>query len=98
MQSRNPPDAIVCANDRTASFAIRTLGAIGLNVPRDVRVSGFDDQTYARRSRIPLTTVRQPCAEIGKVAIRTLVERILHRDLPPREILLSATLVKRASA
>ena len=60
--------------------------------------SGFDDQVYARRSRIPLTTVRQPCAEIGKVAIRTLVERILHRDLPPREILLSATLVKRASA
>ena len=36
--------------------------------------------------------------EIGKVAIRALVERILHRDLPPREILLSATLVKRASA
>lgn len=98
MQSRNPPDAIVCANDRTASFAIRTLGAIGLDVPGDVRVSGFDDQVYARRSKIPLTTVRQPCAEIGKVAIRALVERILHRDLPPREILLSATLVKRASA
>ena len=45
-----------------------------------------------------LTTVRQPCAELGKVALRTLIERILHRDLPPREVLLSATLVKRVSA
>ena len=98
MQGRNPPDALVCANDRTASFAIRTLAAIGLNVPKDVRVSGFDDQAYARRSRIPMTTVRQPCAEIGKVALRALVERILHRDLPPREILLAAELVRRRSA
>ena len=95
MQGRNPPDAIVCANDRTASFAIRTLDAIGLKVPEDVQVSGVDDLAYARGSKIPLTTVRQPCADIGKVALRTLVERILHRDLPPREILLPAEVVVR---
>ena len=98
MQGRNPPDAIVCANDRTASFVIRTLEAIDLKVPKDVRVAGFDDLAYARGSKVPMTTVRQPCAELGKVALRTLIERILHRDLPPREILLSATLVKRVSA
>ena len=97
MQGRNPPDAIVCANDRTASFVIRSLGAIGIRVPKDVRVSGFDDLAYARGSRTPLTTVRQPCAELGRVALRTLVERILHRDLPPREILLEPELVVRAS-
>lgn len=97
MQGRNPPDAVVCANDRTASFVIRTLEAIGLKVPKDVRVSGFDDLSYARGSKVPLTTVRQPCAELGKVALRTLVERILHRDLPPREILLQPELVVRAS-
>lgn len=98
MEGRNPPDAIVCANDRTASFVIRTLDAIGLNVPKDVRVSGFDDLAYSLGSKVPLTTVRQPCAEIGRVALRTLVERILHRDLPPREILLAAELVRRRSA
>ena len=98
MQGRNPPDAIVCANDRTASFVIRTLEAIGLKVPKDVRVAGFDDLAYARGSKVPMTTIRQPCAELGKVALRTLIERILHHDLPPREILLSATLVKRVSA
>ena len=98
MEDRNPPDAIVCANDRTASFVIRTLDAIGLKVPDDVRVSGFDDLAYSLGSKVPLTTVRQPCAEIGRVALRTLVERILHRDLPPREILLAAELVRRRSA
>ena len=98
MQGRNPPDAVVCANDRTATFVIQTLAAIGLKVPKDVRVSGFDDQVYAQRSRIPLTTVRQPCAELGRVALRTLVERILHHDLPPREILLASQLVRRKSA
>ena len=95
LEGRDPPDAIVCANDRTASFVLRTLDAIGLKVPRDVRVSGFDDLAYARGSKTPLTTMRQPCAELGRVALRTLVERILHRDLPPRKILLSAELVRR---
>ena len=98
MKGRNPPDAIVCANDRTATFVVQTLAAVGLKVPKDVRVSGFDDQTYARRSKIPLTTVRQPCAELGRVALRTLVERILHHDLPPREILLMSQVVRRRSA
>ena len=98
MQGRNPPDAIVCANDRTAMFVMRTLSSIGLKVPADVKVSGFDDLTYARKSSVPLTTVRQPCEEIGRVALQTLVERILHHDLPPREILLSVELVERVSA
>jgi len=98
MEGRNPPDAIICANDRTASFVIQTLNAIGLKVPEDVRVTGFDDLAYARGSKTPLTTVRQPCAELGRVALRTLVERILHRDLPPREILLPAQLIRRRTA
>ena len=98
MQGRNPPDAIVCANDRTASFVMRTLAAIGLKVPGDVRVAGFDDLAFARDSKPPLTTIRQPCAELGRVALQTLVERILHRDLPPRKILLTAELVRRRTA
>ena len=97
MRGRNPPDAIVCANDRTGSFAVRTLASIGLKVPQDVRIAGFDDLNYASHSRVPLTSIRQPCTDLGRVALRTLVERILHRDLPPREILLPAELVKRRS-
>ena len=98
LQGRNPPDAVICANDRTATFVVQTLAAIGLKVPKDVRVSGFDDQVYAHRSRVPLTTVRQPCEELGRVVLRTLVERILHHDLPPREILLATEVIRRKSA
>ena len=98
MQGRNPPEAIVCANDRTASFVIQTLSAIGLKVPEDVRVSGFDDLAYARGSKTQLTTMRQPCEELGRVALRTLVERILHPELPPRKILLTAELIRRKTA
>ena len=97
MEGRTPPDAIVCANDRTATFVIRTLSAIGLKVPRDVRVSGFDDLAYARKTKVPLTTMRQPCEELGTVALHALVERILHRELPPREILLTPELIRRRS-
>lgn len=95
---RNPPDAVVCANDRTAMFVMRTLEAIGFEVPRDVRVSGFDDLMYAHMAKVPLTTMRQPCSDIGRIAVKTLVERIIHRDLPAREIMLSAELVVRSSS
>ena len=97
MRGDRAPDAIVCANDSTAAFVERTLGAIGLAVPDDVLVAGIDDVSCARGAKVPLTTFRQPCDEIGKVAIRTLVERILHRDLPARQILLTTELVERRS-
>lgn len=98
MHARNPPDAIICSNDKTATFVIRTLKAIGIPVPDEVRVSGFDDQLYASRSTIPLTTMHQPCAELGSVALHTLIERILNCNLPPREIMLRAELVRRCTA
>jgi len=97
MRGRNPPDAIVCGNDCTAAFVERTLDEVGFSVPDDVMVSGFDDIAFAKSAKVPLTTFRQPCDDIGRVAIRTLVERILHPDLPPRQILLAAEMVERLS-
>ncbi len=97
LQGLNPPDAIICANDRTANFVTRALTALDLKVPEDVRIAGFDDLSYACRAKVPLTTVHQPCEDLGRVALRTLVERILHPDLPPREILLSAQIIHRRS-
>ena len=92
-----PPDALVCANDRTAAFVERTLEAVGMRVPEDVLVSGVDDMACARSAKVPITTFRQPCEEIGKMAMRTLVERILHRDMPAVQMLLATELVERRS-
>ena len=52
---------------------------------------------YAGLLPVPLTTLRQPCHEIGVSAMRAMVDRAAQPDLPPREILLHGTLIVRES-
>src|SRR5205814_998587 len=91
------PDAMVCANDRTAARLMQTLGAIGRAVPADVRLTGIDDSEVANLLPVPLTTLRQPTRAIGDAAISAMLERIARPSLPPRDILLPCELVIRAS-
>lgn len=69
----------------------------GLRVPADIGLAGFDDIQLAAPMTPPLTTIHQPCNEIGAVAYETLIGRILNPALPVREICLSAPLVVRES-
>jgi GntR family transcriptional regulator of arabinose operon len=92
------PDAIICANDVTAAQLIATLGELRLRVPDDIRVTGFDDIRHASLITPALTTVRQPCTELGILAAKTLMRRILDPNTPPHTILLHAPLVVRKSA
>jgi DNA-binding LacI/PurR family transcriptional regulator len=94
---RPRPDGIVCANDFTAAQLLRTLDGLKVSVPRDVRLVGIDDVKYASLLPVPLTTVHQPCAEIGTTAIATMLERLRHPKMPPRDVLLDVHLVVRAS-
>jgi DNA-binding LacI/PurR family transcriptional regulator len=94
---RDAPDAIVCASDRTAAVLLQALGAAGRRVPGDVRVAGIDDVEYASLLPVPLTTLRQPCREIGMAAVAAMLDRVRQPDLPPREILLHGSLVVRES-
>lgn len=91
------PDAIICANDVTAARLLATLNAIGVRVPEDLRLASFDDVQYARLLSPPLTTIHQPCEQIGAVAVQALLQRLREPDTPPREILLDAPLVIRRS-
>jgi len=91
------PEAIVCANDITAAMLIRTLTNMGLNVPRDLRVVGFDDLRYATLLPVALTTIHQPCRQIGRVAMQMMMERINDPSLPPRQTYLPTRLVVRES-
>jgi len=91
------PDAIVCSNDIAAGWLLKTLKKLGVVVPGDVMVAGFDDVHAADRMKPPLTSVRQPCFEIANMAFKALLERMSNSDLPPREILLDTTLVVRKS-
>ena len=91
------PDAIVCSNDIAANMLAKTLAKLGLRIPDDVMLTGFDDVELARGMNPPLTTIRQPCFEIASMAFRTLLERMAKPNIPPREILLDTKLVVRAS-
>jgi GntR family transcriptional regulator, arabinose operon transcriptional repressor len=90
-------DGFVCANDFTAAQLLRTLDQLKVSVPRDVRLVGVDDVKYASLLPVPLTTVHQPCAEIGRMAIAAMLERLIHPKMPPRDVLLDFRLVVRAS-
>jgi len=91
------PDGFVCANDFTAAQLLKTLDALGVSVPDDVRMAGFDDVKYASLLSVPLTTIHQPCADIGAVAIGAMLERLRSPKMPPRDILLNFHLVVRDS-
>ena len=97
MRGRMRPDAIVCDSDTTAAILLQTLNKIGGSVPDDVLVSGFDDVGIAKLTMPQLTTIHQPCAEIGEQAFRRLLGRIANPRQAPMEILLRAPLVARES-
>jgi DNA-binding LacI/PurR family transcriptional regulator len=92
------PEAVICANDRTAARLMHTLLDLGYAVPRDVRLVGIDDVDYAALLPVPLTTLRQPTREIGAAALAAMLDRVAKADLPTRDILLQGTLVVRKSS
>jgi DNA-binding LacI/PurR family transcriptional regulator len=97
LMKAQPPEAIVCANDRTAAHLMHTLLELGYAVPGDVRLAGIDDLDYASLLPVPLTTLRQPTHAIGAAALSAMLDRIALRDLPTRDILLHGQLVVRRS-
>ncbi len=92
-----PFTAIFAQNDQMAVGAIRALRETGLCVPDDVSIIGFDDIPLASYFDPPVTTLRQPMEETGRQAARLLVETIQNPGHPPKQILLHARLVERAS-
>ena len=92
------PEAVVCANDRTAAHLMRTLLDLGHDVPGDIRLVGVDDLDYASLLPVPLTTLRQPTREIGTAALAAMLDRVSRTELPTRDILLHGTLVVRRSS
>jgi DNA-binding LacI/PurR family transcriptional regulator len=91
------PDGIVCANDLTAARLMHELLKLGFRVPEDVRIAGINDVKYARFLPVPLTTLRQPCQELGAAAMKVMLERLDSPDAPARDVLLDCELVVRQS-
>jgi len=92
------PQAFVCANDRSAGQLMQTLLALGRRIPQDIRVVGIDDVGYAQLLPVPLTTMHQPCREIGMAAMAAMLERLARPEIPARDVRLESRLVIRASS
>lgn len=90
-------DGFVCSNDRIAGYLMAKLLAKGLRIPQDVRIVGIDDVRYASLLPVPLTTIHQPCREIGESALHMMLQRIAHPKMPVQEVLLDCELVIRES-
>ena len=97
MMKRWQPTAMVCANDTTAGRLMQSLAKLGLRVPDDVSIVGIDDVRYASLLPVPLTTVRQPCREIGIAAMTAMRERVKRPDMPTRDIFVETRLIVRDS-
>lgn len=101
MREPRPPTAIFCANDLMAIGAIEALKQLGLRVPEDVSVIGYDDQEIARHTHPPLTTVVLPNYELGRWAVETLLQEEQNRSagapVRHRTVKLDGPLIERAS-
>jgi DNA-binding LacI/PurR family transcriptional regulator len=97
---RELPTAVFCFNDMTAIGALRCLHNSGIRVPEQISVVGFDDLPIASFVEPPLTTIRQPKAEMGQRAAAMLLELMRGGGADPgsAEIRVPGTLVVRRSA
>jgi len=94
-----PPDAVFVANDHMAFAVMDVLRFdLGISVPGDVSVVGYDDVALAAWRSYDLTTVRQPANQMVAQAIDILITRIDQRQTPPRRVMLDGPLMIRGSA
>ena len=92
-----PPTAIFACNDLMAFGVLYAAHELGLEVPQQLSVVGFDDINLSSFSIPRLSTVAQPKYEIGRRAALRLVERIKNKELPPYREVLKTRLVIRDS-
>jgi LacI family transcriptional regulator len=94
----DPPSAIFAFNDNTAIGAMRVARERGLRVPEDISIVGFDDSEQSAIVYPSLTTVRQPLAEMGRMAVSLLVRLLESRAIQGIGIELQTRLVVRESS
>lgn len=91
------PTAIFAANDVTALGVLEVAEGLGLQIPADLSLVGYDDISYASLPRIQLTTIAQPAVEMGQIAANWLFEALANPEIPKMQRILSPRLVVRST-
>lgn len=98
LKLNEPPTAIFCGNDLIAVGALEAVTELGLQVPRDISVMGYDDQELARYTHPPLSTLVLPNYEMGRRAAEALIDLAIHRKaITPMTLKIDGPLVRRES-
>ncbi|MFD8544623.1 LacI family DNA-binding transcriptional regulator [Streptomyces sp. NPDC059649] len=93
----DPPTALIIGNNHMTIGAMRALRERGKTVPTDIALIAFDDFEWADLFTPRLTTVAQPCHDMGTEAVRLLLSRLKDPDLPPRTVRMPPELMHRDS-
>jgi len=94
---KNPPTAIITMADVMAIGAIKALKDLGVRVPQDVSVIGFDNIAYSAFTDPPLTTVKQPKKSMGRIAMTLLIDLINKKKVEKKNIIVPTELIIRES-
>jgi LacI family transcriptional regulator len=92
------PTAAFCANDLIALGLLQQCVALGLGVPDDLAIVGYDDIDFAAAAAVPLTSVRQPRRELGRAAAELLLDEASNATHEHRQVLFTPELVARTSS
>ena len=95
MTAHHPPTALICTNDLMAFGAKSYLDQMGLRIPDDVALTGYDDDPTAEF--LGITSVRQPIDEIAKTLFDILLGEIHHEPLSERQVIYTPELIVRQS-
>lgn len=98
LSGENRPDAIFACSDVFAAATINAAQRLGIRVPAELSVIGFDNIETSRMTNPPITTIAQPSFQLGQQACSILIEKIQNPALPNRNILLNTELIIRESS
>jgi diguanylate cyclase (GGDEF)-like protein len=90
-------DGLVGANDHMALYAMKELQKRGYNIPEDISIGGFDDLASARSHQPALTTVHQPVAQLGYMAVSEFAQNLISGTIKTMNLQLPAKMVIRQS-
>ena len=93
------PDAVFAANDLIAMGVLQALmmQGVGIRVPDEIALIGYDDIDFASAAVVPLSSIRQPAQLIGRTAVEIMLEESAHPEVEPRQVVFQPELVVRAS-
>jgi len=92
------PTAVCCANDDIALGAIQAAKELGINVPSELSIVGYDDTVVGRYNDPPLTSIRQPTDDMGRMAVNLLLQQMNGSPIEIRTHFLSPEIKVRSSS